>query len=281
MSDELPLPGWNALAAIDDATLPLFGVALLIARDEYPALDVAACEALVRAHAQHLAPEIGAIAYGPLKMQAINRHLFDELGYTGDHERYYDPRNSYLNDVLDRRLGNPLSLAVVQMEVARRLGVALDGISFPGHFLVRLPVDDGMLVMDPFNSGRPLDLEELRTRARPHMGGEAPDDDTLARILRPASHRTMMMRMLRNLSGVYQDAGDWPRMVRCADRLLKLTPDTPDALRDRGLGYLAMGHLDGARQDLSRYLVRHPDADDAGELRAQLVRIGGAGRAAH
>ncbi|NYZ63367.1 SirB1 family protein [Luteimonas deserti] len=281
MTEAPPLPDWNALAAIEDSDLPLFGIGLLIARDEYPGLDVGACEDLVLTHARHLRPEIEAIEYGPLKMQAINRHLFEELGYTGDHERYYDPRNSYLNEVLERRLGNPISLAVVQMEVARRLGVALDGISFPGHFLVRLPVDDGMLVMDPFNSGRPLDLEELRTRAKPHLGGDVPDDDTLARILRPASHRTVLMRMLRNLLGVYQGARDWARVVRCADRLLKLAPDTPDALRDRGLGYLALGHIDGARQDMTRYLVRNPDADDAGELRAQLVRIGGGGRATH
>ncbi|WP_394002145.1 SirB1 family protein [Luteimonas sp. WGS1318] len=281
MDDATPLPDWNALAGLDDEALPLFEVALLIARDEYPALDADHYHALVRTHVAHLRVEIDTIAYGPLKMQAINRHLFEELGYTGDHERYYDPRNSYLNEVFDRRLGNPISLAMVQMEVARRLDLALDGISFPGHFLVRLPVDDGMLVMDPFNSGRPLDLEELRTRARPHLGGDAPDDATLSRILRPASPRTMLMRMLRNLMGVYQTAEDWPRVVRCADRLLKLAPDTPDALRERALGYVALGHLDGARQDLSRYLVRHADADDAGELRAQLLRIGGAGRATH
>ena len=114
-------------------------------------------------------------------MQAINRHLFEELGYAGNHDEYYDPRNSYLNEVFERRLGNPISLAMVQMEVARRLGVPLDGVSFPGHFLVRLPIDDGVLVMDPFNRGRPLDEDELRQRARPHLGGEMPDDEALYR----------------------------------------------------------------------------------------------------
>ena len=281
MSDAAPLPDWNALAGLGDEALPLFDVALLIARDEYPALDVGDCHARLDAHVAHLRVEVGTIAYGPLKMQAINRHLFDELGYAGDHTRYYDPRNSYLNEVLDRRLGNPISLALVQMEVARRLDVALDGISFPGHFLVRLPVDDGMLVMDPFNSGRPLDLDELRARAGAHLGVDAPDDAALARLLQRASARTMLMRILRNLVGVYRTSEDWSRVVRCADRLLKLAPETPDALRERGLGYLALGHLDGARQDLADYLVRNADADDAGELRAQLLRIGGTGRATH
>ena len=281
MSDAPELPDWTALAGLGDAALPLFDVALLIARDEYPALDTGRYHRLVDGHVAHLQVEIDAIGYGPMKMQAINRHLFDELGYTGDRAHYYDPRNSYLNDVLDRRLGNPISLALVQMEVARRLGVILDGISFPGHFLVRLPVDDGMLVMDPFNSGRPLDLDALRARAGAHLGVDTPDDATLARMLQPASARTMLMRVLRNLLGAYRDAEDWSRVVRCADRLMKLVPDTPDALRDRALGYLALGHLDGARQDLGRYLARHPDAEDAGELRAQLLRIGGAGRATH
>src|SRR3546814_1822968 len=95
-----------------------------------------------------------SVCSSDLKMQAINRHLFEDLGYAGDHDQYYDPRNSYLNEVFERRRGNPISLAMVQMEVARRLGVPLDGVSFPGHFLVRLPVDDGVLVMDPFNRGR-------------------------------------------------------------------------------------------------------------------------------
>src|SRR3546814_7780390 len=93
--------------------------------------------------------EIDALEHWALKMQAINRHLFEDLGYAGDHDQYYDPRNSYLNEVFERRRGNPISLAMVQMEVARRLGVPLDGVSFPGHFLVRLPVDGGVQVMGP------------------------------------------------------------------------------------------------------------------------------------
>jgi regulator of sirC expression with transglutaminase-like and TPR domain len=136
-------------------------------------------------------------------------------------------------------------------------------------------VDDGVLVMDPFNRGRPLDVDELRQRARPHLGGDAPDDDDLFQILHPASHRAILMRMLRNLHGVYSDGRDWERAVRCADRILKLSPDSPDALRDRGMGYLELGHLAGARQDLGLYLQRHPRADDAGVVRERLIRSAG------
>ena len=204
------LPDWNSLAGLDDDSVPLLATALLIARDEYPQLDPDLYDTLIQA-TRAPAPQIEAIDSYPLKMQAINRHLFEEVGYPGNHDEYYDPRNSYLNEVFDRRLGNPISLAMVQMEVARRLGVPLDGVSFPGHFLVRLPIDDGVLVMDPFNRGRPLDEDELRPRARPHLGGEMPDDEALYRILNPASHRSMLMRMLRNLHGVYSEHDDWER----------------------------------------------------------------------
>ena len=272
------LPDWNSLARLDDDQLPLLGTALLIASDEYPQLDADLYDTLLQDHAEQLRGEIDGIEQWPLKMQAINRRLFEELGYTGNHDQYYDPRNSYLNEVFDRRLGNPISLAMVQMEVARRLGVPLDGVSFPGHFLVRLPIDDGVLVMDPFNRGRPLDEDELRMRARPHLGGEMPDDEALFRILGPASHRSMLMRMLRNLHGVYTDNDDWERAVRCADRILKLAPDNTEALRDRGLGYFKLGHRHGARQDLARYLQLQPDAADAGSLRERLVEMSNGAR---
>ena len=267
------LPDWNSLAGQEDDPLPLLGTALLIARDEYPRLDADLYDTLLQSHAEELRGEIDAIEPLPLKMQAINRHLFEELGYAGNHDEYYDPRNSYLNEVFERRLGNPISLAMVQMEVARRLGMPLDGVSFPGHFLVRLPVDDGVLVMDPFNRGRPLDEDELRQRARPHLGGEMPDDEALYRILHPATHRAMLTRMLRNLHGVYVDRDDWERAVRCADRILKLAPDNAEALRDRGLGYFQLGHRHGARNDLGRYLQLHPQAPDAGTLRERVVEL--------
>jgi regulator of sirC expression with transglutaminase-like and TPR domain len=273
MHQALSLPDWNELAASEDGTLPLLATALLIARDEYPKLDAALYDTMLQGHVEHLRPQVEAVDAWPQKMAAINRHLFDEVGYAGDSEHYYDPRNSYINEVFERRLGNPISLALVQIEVARRLGVPLDGVSFPGHFLVRLPVDDGVLVMDPFNRGRPLDEDELRQRARPHLNGEAPDDRALFQILNPATHRSILMRVLRNLHGVYAERDDWERASRSADRILRLAPDSADALRDRGLAYLKMGYRQGARSDLARYLQLNPDAQDSGPLRERLVEL--------
>lgn len=271
----MTLPEWDSLADLDDEALPLLPTALLIARDEYPDLDPKVYDALIQSHVDHLRTEVGTIEMWPMKIAAVNRHLFDELGYSGDHGEYYDPRNSYLNQVFERRLGNPISLALVQMEVSRRLGIPLDGVSFPGHFLVRLPVNDGVLVMDPFNGGRPLDVEELRERARSHLGGEVPDDDVLAQILDPAPARAILMRMLRNLHGVYAERGEWDRAARSADRLLKLAPEQDDALRDRGLAYLQLDYQAGAHRDLAQYLQRNGQASDAQWVREKLVELGG------
>ncbi|AER57361.1 hypothetical protein DSC_13585 [Pseudoxanthomonas spadix BD-a59] len=261
------------MASQADEAVPLLGTALLIARDEYPELDADLYEALVQGHVEHLRQETDRIDAWPLKMAAINRHLFEELGYAGDHDQYYDPRNSYLNEVFERRLGNPISLAVVQIEVARRLGVPLDGVSFPGHFLVRLPVDDGILVMDPFNGGRPLGADELRERVKPHLGGDVPDDNALLQILDPAPHRAILVRVLRNLYGVYAEREEWDRAARSADRVLKLVPDQPDALRDRGLAYLKIDYRRGALADLSRYLHLAPRAADAEAMRQSLIGL--------
>ena len=268
------LPDWNTLARLGDDELPLLDTALLIARDEYPDLDAGAITAQVDTYAEALRPVVAGDVDLPSRLTAINRYLFDEIGFTANVDQYDDPRNSYLNQVVDRKLGIPISLAVVQMEVTRRLGMPLDGVSFPGHFLVRLPVDDGILVLDPYNKGRPVSADELRERASPHLGGQAPDDQQLLQILAPATHRMILMRMLRNLKGLYVEAGDWERVARSADRLLKLSPDTAEAVRDRGLAYRELGHAKGAREDFARYLQLLPEADDAEAIRIALIELG-------
>ena len=275
MHERPSLPNWRHFAALEDDAIPLFSSALLIAQDEYPELDPTVYDRLLDAHVAALRPRVESAAHWPLKMMAINQYLFEEQGYAGNHEAYYDPRNSYLNEVCERRLGIPISLGLVQMEVSRRLGLRLDGVSFPGHFLVRLPVDGGVLVMDPFNRGRPLDVDELRERAQPHLDGSEMDDQVLQQILHPASNRAILVRMLRNLHGLYVEADDWERALRCADRILCLLPDNAEALRDRGLCYFRLRHLRGAREDLSRYLMLKPGSRDADRVRELLVVASG------
>ena len=269
------LPEWNALAALGDDELPLLDTALLIARDEYPDLEPGGYTAQMETYADALRPQLDGDIDLPARLTAINRYLFEEVGFAGNNLEYDDPRNSYLNDVVDRKLGIPISLAVIQIEVTRRLGMPLDGVSFPGHFLVRLPVDDGILVLDPYNKGRPVSAEELRERASPHMGGHPPDDQQLLQILAPATNRAILMRMLRNLKGLYLEQRDWERVARTADRLLKLSPGTAEAVRDRGLAYRELGYAKGAREDLARYLQMLPEAEDGEGVRAVLVDLSG------
>src|SRR3546814_1266470 len=159
MGVRIELPDWNSLARLDDGALPLLGTALLIARDEYPDLDADLYDTLVQGHAAGMREEIDALEHWALKMQAINRHLFEDLGYAGDHDQYYDPRNSYLNEVFERRRGNPISLALVQTHVASRLGVPLDGLSSHVHCSVRLPVAEDGVGIGRLNPGGRLGID--------------------------------------------------------------------------------------------------------------------------
>jgi len=275
------LPDWSELAALDDDALPLLDTALLIASDEYPRLDPGPYRQALDDYAKAVRNELGQQADATARLVALNRVLFEELGYAGNHDDYDDPGNSYLNVVLDRRLGIPLSLGMVQIEVARRLDLRLDGVSFPGHFLVRMPLPGGIVVVDPFNKGRPVATSELRERARPYLDDTDPDDEQLLAILSPASHRAILTRMLRNLKGLYAKREDWPRLARCCDRLLKLNPGDGNELRDRGLAYLREGHLLGARQDLGLYLKRFGRSPDADRIREALIEATGGDATTH
>lgn len=264
------LAEWDALGSTPDERIDLLSAAMLVARDEYPALDLRHYEAMLDAHVEAIGKHLTENSDTQQRLMALSRYLFEEVGFAGNHDAFYDPRNSYINDVLDRRLGIPLSLALVQMELARRLGVPLEGVSFPGHFLVRLQVEGGLLVLDPYHRGRSIDVEELRERASPHMGHADIDDQQLFLMLAPASHRAIVMRMLRNLKNLYQEQSDVEKALRCADRLVRLAPQHADTVRDRGMLYHQLGHLRAARDDLAHYLAMAPQADDVETVRGLL-----------
>lgn len=265
---------WDTLRGAKDEDIPLFSSALLIAKDEYPTLATADYESQLQDYGVRLRKILDPTDTAAVQLRTLNGFLFDELGFSGNEQDYYDPRNSYLNDVLDRRLGNPISLAVVQIELARRLDVPLEGVSFPGHFLVRLPLDEGIVVLDPFQKGRSLDAAELRRRARTHLDTYDIDDARLARMLEPASHRAILTRILRNLKGVYAEREQWDKALRCCDRLLTLDSHQPGEYRDRGQYYLKLGHVRAASEDLRRYLSLVPQADDVEAVSLQLAEIG-------
>ena len=265
------LDSWDAICSLQDGDIPLLRAALLIARDEYPDLDIDRYEAEAHDFEQQLRRDVDAAAPNHYQLAEVNRFLFEELGFSGNDDDYYDPRNSYLNEVFDRRLGIPISLGLIQLDIGHRLGMPLEGVSFPGHFLIRMPMEDGILVLDPYSGGRSIDVDELRRRVKPHIGGQDVDDADLLKLLAPASRRSILLRMLRNLKGLYNQHKAWDKALRCSDRMLSLDPSVDEEYRDRGQLYLKVGHVEAARSDLAQYLERQSDADDADEIRNALI----------
>ena len=254
-----------------DDDLELLTGALLIARDAYPRLDVALYARMIDELAQPLLVE--RLAEKSLRAQAavLSEYLYGSCGFRGNQDHYYDPRNSYLNDVLDRRLGIPITLAIVYIEVAKRLGVRASGVAFPGHFLVRLDgIEDAPLIVDPFGSGQHLDddaLEHLLARVK------GPGHELDHGVLEAASVRSILVRMLMNLRAIYASRGDYAKLLLVLDRLIDFMPNASTELRDRGLLWAKLGAPAAAIADLSRYLDTAPTGDDVAQIRRLLEHL--------
>lgn len=251
---------------------------LMIAQDAYPDLDIDACLASLENLAEVLRGRLGGAGGAEEKLLALNTYLFDELGYTGNAEDYYDPRNSYLNEVMDRRTGIPITMAVLYMEIGRRIGLPLEGVSFPGHFLVRLRMRHGMLVLDPFCGGAPLAADDLRERLRRVVPEGATglltvDDLPLDTFLEPADKRQILGRVLRNLKGIYLAAERYERALEVLHRLCIAMPEPGSELRDRGLVYERLECWRPALEDLRAYLAAVPQAPDAEQVRARILTL--------
>jgi len=211
------------VVARGEAELDLGTAALLVAEFEYPELDVAHYLTQLD-HFADLASDLAASETGAhRKLRAMNRALFAELGFRGNREDYYDPRNSFLNEVIDRRLGAPISLSVIFLEVGRRLGLDMVGLNFPSHFLVRYRGGDQTLILDPFHLGMTVTSDELRVRLRQALGSEAELHEA---YLQPALKRQIVTRMLANLAAVYRRNGDVIRQLAVVERMQILDPDS-------------------------------------------------------
>jgi len=255
--------------------IDLARAALAIAHEEYPDLDEAR---YLRALDDLAAQVVRGLPPGALAERRVGRLtsvLFHELGFSGNEADYYDPRNSFLNEVIERRTGIPITLSVLYIEVGRRCGLKVDGVLFPGHFLCKVTLDEGELIVDPFHRGQILSLSELKRRLTAAMGDEARFD---RRVLRPARTREILSRMLQNLRSIYLNKRDLPRALSCVDRLLLFVPDDVRVLRDRARLYEMLGGEQAAAGDLERVLSLDPNASDARTLRARLERLRGSGR---
>jgi regulator of sirC expression with transglutaminase-like and TPR domain len=247
-----------AIAGLPDERIDLAEAALWIAAEEQPGLDPAPWLARLDAMAARLRPRLDGVRDPLDRMARLAGFLADEIGLRGNAEDYYDPRNSLLNEVLARGLGIPITLALVYMEVGRRVDVPLQGVGFPGHFLLRHSRHD-QLLFDPFDRGRPLTEEDCRSRLDQLSGGTLAFDP---RLLKPSSPRQILVRMLNNLWRIYLHRGDFLRTLSALDRVLLLDGDDVGARRDRGLLSLRWGDPTRGIEDLERYLVLEPEAPD-------------------
>lgn len=263
----------------DDASLSLIEAAAAIAQDEFPDLDTQSVLADIDTMADRLKRRIPADAVPVQRLRWLNRYFFQELGFAGNVNNYYDPRNSYLHTVLSTRRGIPITLAVLYIELATQIGLTARGVSFPGHFLIKLRMHTGKqhgeVVIDPF-TGHSLSREELDELLGPYKrshGLLGEFDAPLGLFLQAAPPRDVLARMLRNLKEIHRSNEDWARLLAVANRLVILLPHAWEERRDRGLVLAEMGRYAQAVDDLSTYLENRPDADDHAALSARVAEL--------
>jgi regulator of sirC expression with transglutaminase-like and TPR domain len=257
-----PRERFAAIARLSEREIDLGEAALLIAEEEQPGLDPEPWLERLDELGSRLQARLRGLRGDLDRLARLTRLLFSEERLRGNADDFYDPRNSYLNEVLDRRLGIPITLAVVCMEVGRRAGVPLEGVGFPGHFLLRLARQPQVLV-DPFDGGRLLTTADCEKMLERITRGNVDFD---ARLLRPAGPRQILQRLLNNLRGIYLQRGERERTIAVLDRLMLLDPDDPTPLRDRGLLQVRWGDPDEGIQDLESYLDASVPLEDAEEI---------------
>ncbi len=269
----------NSFAAVvrDGDRCDLGRAALEIARLEYP--DLVAEDSLreLDALADAIRPRLTRRGAAD-DVALVSAYLFEERGFRGNAEDYYDPRNSFLNDVLARRRGIPITLSVLLMETAARLGLTVEGVGFPGHFLVRAAADGAPILFDPFFGGRAVGRDELLERLRAFYGAAGHGEDVyrmLPQALQATGATGILGRILANLLRIYLDREDGARALGAVELMLVLAPDAPAHLRVRGMLYEQLGRFDAAAADLRRCLELAPNDPHAHDTRERLARLAG------
>ena len=265
---------WQEIASASDENIDLAEAALMIAAEAYRDLDIshylARIDELAATLRQRLRRDISATD----TLIALNHYLFEELGFAGNAADYYDPRNSYLNDVLERRLGIPITLSIVYMEVGQRLGLGLRGVSFPGHFLVKCAVRDGAVVLDPYSRGASLGIDDLRQRLRAVQSGTAgATDDDLRRMLAAAGKKDILARVLRNLKAIHRQKNELERALSAATRIIALDARSAEEYRDRAAIYHELECFRAALSDYEHYLRLRPRALDVDAVKEKVAEL--------
>lgn len=246
---------------------------LMLAQDVYPDIDVSAYLRRLDDIATAVRPRLASDAFAEQKVLALNHYLFSEMRFNGNFDDYYDPRNSYLNQVIERRTGIPITLSILYLEVGRRLGLNMEGISFPGHFLVKLSVKRGQLVLDPFLAGEAQSETDLRQRLAKVLPSAMAQQASLDRYLEAATPRQIVARVLRNLKNIYAQNGKLENALAVMNRMLLVVPEAAEELRDRGMLYQQLECFRPALADLRNYLRRRPEAPDAVDVHGKIVEL--------
>ena len=257
-----------------DERVNLARAALLVALEEYPQLPIERHLGQLDALAEEVRDRLGDETAELVVFQELLGTLFTRNGFQGNRNAYYDPRNSFLSDVLDRRKGIPLSLGIVLLEVGWRLGVPLEGVNFPGHFLVRYPGSAVRLLVDPFDGGRIWFEDQAQDLLDRVYGGMV---RVRPRFLKAATRREMLVRLLANLKGIYLNVQDRPRALATVERILLIQPTAAGQIRDRGTLLAQLGRHEEALKQLQWYLDYAPAAADAARIRALVDELRTAG----
>lgn len=281
--DKTPSPlDYFASLVGSDEHLPLLEAAASIAQIEEPELDVERVLEEVERMVERVRSRMISGADDLTRLAVLNHVFYKDMGFGLNANDYYTPRNSFVHEVLRTRRGIPVSVAVIWLEMAQELGLRAKGIAFPGHFLVKVALESGLVVLDPA-TGESLGVDHLAERLEPFRDEEdqklKPDLDEgetpLGLFLQSCPPRDVLTRMLRNLKEIYQTQHDWPACLAVLDRILVLWPHAWAERRDRGLVHAEMGNAGQALSDLQAYLDAEPLAADHGALQARIKEIAG------
>ena len=253
-----------------DAQINLERAALYIAMEAYPDLDVEAYLNALDTMAAEVEERLPATRYPMQVLRAINQYLFEDLGFVGNRTEYYDPRNSFLNEVIDRRTGIPITLALVYLAIARRIEFPMVGVNMPGHFLIRPAIAEMEVFVDPFHQGEILFLQDCQTLLAKVFDRPV---DVRPEYLESIGNRQFLGRMLTNLKVIYVNQKDFHHALDALDRILLLFPDLPLEIRDRGVLHYRLNRYRSARQDFEYYLKISPLAEDAQLIREILADL--------
>jgi regulator of sirC expression with transglutaminase-like and TPR domain len=260
------------LLGLPDQEINLAQAALMVARMEYPALEVNTYLEKIHNIAHEINNRLPETANAAEILKQLNHVLFVEKGYEGNTSSYYDPRNSFLNDVIDRKLGIPISLSILYIELGQALGLPLAGVSFPGHFLVKLEISDGAIVLDPYFGGISLSEEDIEERLHEYFGAGI-NKAKLHGVLASCSNKEIVLRMLRNLRNLYMQAENFTKALPLADILVNLDNDRADALKARAATYDQLECHIPALSDYSAYLKISPETQGNKYIRARVIDL--------